>query len=75
MAEKTGCLIIPVAITNSAQIFENHMPWIHSCKVVLEYGTPIDVGALTKEEKKHLGAYCRDRIQEMLDKNKELICG
>ena len=75
MAEKTGCLIIPVAITNSSQIYENHMPWIHSCQVVLEYGTPIDVNALTKEEKKHLGAYCRDRIQEMLDKNKELICG
>lgn len=73
IAEKTGCLIIPVALTNTAEIFENHMPWIHSCKVVIEYGTPIDPKALSREEKKHLGAYCRDRIQEMLDKNKELI--
>lgn len=73
MAEKTGCLIVPVAITNSAEIFENHMPWIHSCKVVVEYGTPIDIHRLSKEEKKYLGAYCREQIQEMLEKNKNLI--
>ena len=73
MAEKTGCLIIPVAITNSAQIFENHLPWIRSCKVVVEYGTPIDPKTLSREEKKHMGALCRDRIQEMLEKNKSLI--
>lgn len=73
IAEKTGCLIIPVALNNTAEIFENHMPWIHKCRVVLEYGTPIDPKTLSKEEKKHLGAYCRDRIQEMFVKNKALI--
>lgn len=73
MAEKTGCLIIPVALTNTAEIFENHVPWLRPCKVVIEYGTPIDPKVLSKEEKRHLGAYCRDRIQEMLDKNKSLI--
>ncbi len=73
MAEKTGCLIIPVALNNTAEIFENHMPWIHSCKVVIEYGEPIDPKTLSKEEKKHLGAMCRERIQEMLEKNKALI--
>ena len=73
MAEKTGCLVIPVALSNTAEIFENHLPWIKSCKVVVEYGTPIDVKTLSREEKKHLGAYCRDRIQEMLEKNKSLI--
>lgn len=73
MAEKTGCLIIPVALTNTAEIFENHMPWIRPCKVVIEYGTPIDPKILSREEQKHLGALCRDRIQEMLEKNKSLI--
>ena len=73
MAEKTGCLIIPVALTNTAEIFENHMPWIRPCKVVIEYGTPIDPKTLSREEQKHLGALCRDRIQEMLEKNKSLI--
>lgn len=73
IAEKTGCLIVPVALTNTAEIFENHAPWMRPCKVVIEYGTPIDPKALSKEEQKHLGAYCREKIQEMLDKNEKLI--
>ncbi len=73
MAEKTGCLVIPVALSNTAEIFENHMPWIRPCQVVIEYGTPIDPKELSRQELKHLGATCRDRIQEMLDKNKDLI--
>lgn len=73
MAEKTGCLVIPVALTNTAEIFENHMPWIRSCKVVIEYGTPIDPKSLSRQEVKHLGAMCRERIEEMLEKNKTLI--
>ena len=73
MAEKTGCLIIPVALSNTAEIFENHLPWVRPCKVVIEYGTPIDPKTLSRQEMKHLGATCRDRIQEMLEKNKSLI--
>lgn len=73
MAEKTGCLIVPVALSHSAEIFENHMPWIRSCKVVVEYGTPIDPKALSRDEKKHLGAYCRDEIQRMLEKNHPMV--
>jgi len=73
MAEKTGCLVIPVALNNTAEIFENHVPWIRPCKVVIEYGTPIDPKTLSRQDLKHLGAICRDRIQEMLEKNKTLI--
>lgn len=73
MAEKTGCLVIPVALSNTADIFEDHLPWVRSCKVVVEYGTPIDPKTLSRQEIKTLGATCRDRIQEMLDKNQSLI--
>ncbi len=73
MAEKTGCPIIPMAITNSAEILEDHMPFIHSCHVILEYGEPILVSELSKEEKKFLGAYTQQKVQEMLDKNKALV--
>lgn len=73
MAEKTGCPIIPMAITNSAEIFENHIPFIRPCHVILEYGEPILPGELSKEEKKFLGAYTQQKIQEMLDKNKSLV--
>lgn len=73
IAEKTGCPIIPMAITNSAEIFENHIPFVRPCHVILEYGTPILPKELTKEEKKFLGSYTQNRIQEMLDKNKSLL--
>lgn len=73
MAEKTGCPIIPMAITNSAEIFENHIPFIRPCHVILEYGTPILPKELSKEEKKFLGSYTQNRIQEMLNKNKSLL--
>ena len=73
IAEKTGCPIIPMAITNSAEIFENHIPFIRPCHVILEYGTPILPKELTKEEKKFLGSYTQKQIQKMLDKNKNLV--
>lgn len=73
IAEKTGCPIIPMAITNSAEIFENHIPFVRPCHVILEYGTPILPKELTKDEKKFLGSYTQNRIQEMLDKNKSLL--
>ena len=73
MAEKTGCPIIPMAITNSAEIFENHLPFVRPCHVILEYGTPILPKELSKEDRKFLAAYTQKKIQEMLDKNKDLL--
>lgn len=69
MASKTGCPIIPIAITNSSEIWEKHFPKIRPCKVIVEYGTPILPKELTKEEQKFLGAYTQSRIQEMLDRH------
>lgn len=69
MAEKTGCAIIPMAITNSDEIYENHRPKIKPVHVTLEYGKPIYPKELTKEEKKFLGAYTQAQIQKMLDQH------
>lgn len=69
MASKTGCPIIPMAITNSAQIFENHLPFVRPCKVIVEYGTPIYPKELPKEQQKFLGACTQKKIQEMLDQH------
>ena len=41
--------------------------------VIVEYGKPIYVDELEKEDKKHLGAYTQNVILEMLKKNQELI--
>ena len=69
MAEKTGCPIIPMAITNSAEIFENHLPIVRPCRVIVEYGSPIYPKELPKEQQKFLGACTQQRIQEMLDRH------
>ena len=69
MAAKTGCPIIPMAISNSAQIFENHMPFVRPCKVIVEYGAPVYPKELSKEDQKFLGAYTQEKIQEMLDQH------
>lgn len=73
MAEKTGCAIIPMALTNSAEIFENHFPLIKSTHVILEYGKPIYPNALDKETKKKIGAHCQGIIEDMLHKNAALL--
>lgn len=73
IAEKTGCAIIPMAISNSAEIFENHFPKMTKTHVVLEYGAPIYPKDLDKETKKRLGAHCQGLLLEMLEKNKSLV--
>lgn len=72
VAEKTGCAIIPVALSNTDDIFENHVPWVRSTKVIIEFGKPIYPNQLDKEQRKHLGSYVQNIIKEMLDKNSSL---
>ena len=59
-----------MAITNSADIFEDHFPKIRPANVILEYGKPIYPKELPKEQKKFLGAYTQQIIQDMLDGHK-----
>ncbi len=72
VASKTGCPIIPIAITGSAEIWENHMPKMKPCKVIVEYGAPIRPKELTKDEQKFLGSYTQQKIQEMLNQHQIL---
>ena len=73
LAEKSGAPIIPVAINNSSACFEDHMPRVKKAHVVIEYGKPIEVAELSKEEKKRLGAHVHGIVKEMVMKNKELV--
>jgi 1-acyl-sn-glycerol-3-phosphate acyltransferases len=73
IAEKTGCAIIPVSISNTDELLENHMPWVHSAHVIIEYGKPIYPKELSKEQQKFLGSYVQGIIRETLKKNEALI--
>lgn len=67
IAEKTGCPVIPMAISHTADVILNHMPKVTPCHVTIEYGEPIYPKELPKEQKRALGAMTKGRIQEMLD--------
>lgn len=69
IAEKTGCKIVPVAITGTRDILEAHSPFIKKSNVILEYGDPIDIKTLSPEDQKFLGAYTQEIIRKMLEKN------
>lgn len=69
MAQKAKCPIVPMALSNTAAIWENQFPRMCPAHVILEYGEPIYIDRLDKEDAKHLGSYVQNVIQEMLDKN------
>ncbi len=73
IAEKSGCPIIPVSINNAADIFEDHFPKIKKTHVIIEYGKPIYMSQMPREEKKGIGAKVRAIIQKMYFHNKELL--
>lgn len=73
IAAKAGCPIIPMTINNSAAIFENQFPWIRKAHVVIEYGRPIYVKELPKENQKQLGAYVQNILRETYNKNKDIV--
>lgn len=70
IASKTGCKIVPMALIGTADILENHFPWIHSTDIKLIYGEPIDVSALDKDQQKHVGAYCQTVVEELIRSNR-----
>ena len=71
VAEKSGCPIVPMALNNSADIYEDHFPKIRKTHVVLEYLPPVYMNELSKEDKKHIGSLIQEQIKETYFKNKE----
>lgn len=73
IATKSGCPIIPVSINNSSALFEDHLPYVKKAPVIIEYGEPIYVKELPKEQQKFVGRYVQDIIVETLKKNKSAL--
>lgn len=70
IAQKTGCPIVPMAMTNMASVFERQLPWIVREEVIVEFGKPVYIDTLSKEDQKHLGQYMRELIIEMKSHHK-----
>ena len=73
IATRAKSPIIPIAISNSANIWEANFPKMTPVHVVIEYGKPIIPSELDRDTQRHLGAYTQNIIKEMLIKNKELV--
>lgn len=73
IAEKTGCPVIPIAISNSRQIINDHMPFVKPAHVIVEYSKPIYPKELSKEDRKILGTITQNVIQEMMDRHQDII--
>lgn len=73
IAEKANAPIVPITINNSAAIFEDHLPKMKKAHVVIEYGKPIRMSELSKEDKKSIGVYVQDIIKTTYEKNKALV--
>lgn len=73
IAEKSKCPIIPVTLNNTAAAFEQHIPFLRKCHVVIEFGKPIIISELAAEDRKFLGAYTQKIIADTYEKNKSLV--
>lgn len=73
IATKTGCPIVPVALTNTADILENHMPKIKKTTVYMTYGAPIYPDKLEGDDKKHIGQYVQNIMRQMLAEQQKNI--
>ena len=73
IADKSGCPVVPVAISNADALFELHKPWIKSAPVVIHYGKPIFMEDLSRDERKSLAPRVMAEVSAMLEEDKVYI--
>ena len=73
IATKTKCPIVPVAIVGSRERFESQFPKARAGHVIIEYGTPIEVEGMSREDLKGIGAKCRRIVAEMVQRNHDRL--
>jgi 1-acyl-sn-glycerol-3-phosphate acyltransferase len=73
ISTKSGCPIVPVAISGADDIFENHKPFIKRATAVIEYGKPIYLTDLSDEELKFVGAHTQKIVAQMLEGHERFL--
>lgn len=72
IAAKSGCPVVPIAISNTADIWEKHLPWIRPANVIIEYCDPIFPEELSRAEQKNLGKMSQEIITKKLIEHQNL---
>ena len=73
IAQKSGCKIVPMAITGTADVFEKHLPKVKPGRVIIQYGEAIDTSKLDRAELKQLPDTVRNIILEMRKEHMAII--
>lgn len=68
-AQRTNCPIVPMVVTHTRDIFENHLPFLKAHEVVLEYLPAVRFSELSKEDQKQVHEYFRGIMQEAYSRN------
>lgn len=66
IATKSGARIIPVAISGTGDIFDDHRPYIKSHRAVMEFCEPIEISSLSEEEIANIHNIVHDIILERI---------
>lgn len=69
IATKSLCPIIPVAITGTDDIFENHFPSIKPGKVTVTFGAPIRTAEMSRPELKNVGNLVHEEVSKLLEQS------
>lgn len=73
IAQKSGCPVIPMALNHTSAIFEDQFPKIRKAHIVIEYGEPIYIKDLAKEDQKAIGTYMQKKVADLYYKNQQLV--
>ncbi len=69
IAKKAGCPIVPVVVSNTSAIFENHKPAVRPASVKMRFCPPVRFEELPEDAVKHPGAwfgeYFRNTLSDM----------
>ena len=66
IATRTNCPIVPVGISGTPEIFEQHIPAVRPSHVIVRFGEAFRASELDDETKKHIGVYARERVLELI---------
>ena len=72
IATKSGCPIVPVVLTKTNRIFEDHFPWIKATHITIEYCEPIILDEMPDDIKKSPASYVRDIIVKKFEENMKI---
>ena len=56
---------------NTRRIMEEDFPRLHSAKVYVQFGKPINLSELSEEDRKNIAEFTKRKIQQMIMELKE----